>query len=309
MALRDILYLRRSDRIAIIFLLALILIISAAVFLAGRYDNSYIAERDSLYNDTTGYVSRRGYTTSYGGAYNRDSSRYYYATEQRPAELFTFDPNTADSTDLLRLGLAPWQVRSLYRYRAKGGIFRQPADFARLYGLTQGQYKRLEPYIRISPDFMPAADMFPRETTYNTRRDSLSYPIKILPGTTIGINTADTNSLKTVPGIGSAFAQAIVNYRERLGGYYAVEQLYDINNFPEVSIDYLRVDSCTLRKINVNRLKLSELKRHPYMGFHRAKAITDYRRLNGDIHDINELSTHRDFSPEAIQRLVPYIEY
>ena len=69
------------------------------------------------------------------------------------AERFAFDPNTADSTQLLRLGLKPWQVRSIYRYRAKGGVFSEPADFARVYGLTLKQYRELEPYIRIGRDY------------------------------------------------------------------------------------------------------------------------------------------------------------
>ena len=80
---------------------------------------------------------------------------YIYATEEAPVETFPFDPNTADSTQLLRLGLAPWQVRAIYHYRAKGGVFRRPSDFARLYGLTAKQYRELEPYIRISADYLP----------------------------------------------------------------------------------------------------------------------------------------------------------
>jgi DNA uptake protein ComE-like DNA-binding protein len=76
----------------------------------------------------------------------------YYATESQKVERFPFDPNTADSTQLLRLGLQPWQVRNIYKYRAHGGIYRQKEDFARLYGLTVKQYRELEPYIRISSD-------------------------------------------------------------------------------------------------------------------------------------------------------------
>ena len=78
----------------------------------------------------------------------------YYATESQKVERFPFDPNTADSTQLLRLGLQPWQVRNIYKYRAKGGIYRQKEDFARLYGLTVKQYRELEPYIRISNDYL-----------------------------------------------------------------------------------------------------------------------------------------------------------
>lgn len=308
MALRDLFYIRRSDRIAIIFLLALILIISAGVYITGRYQSSPTATVDSLRVDSLG--TRRPY---YGGYYGgrhagRRSDDYQYATDEQHHELFTFDPNTADSTQLLRLGLAPWQVRNIYRYRARGGVYSRPADFARLYGMTQGQYRRLEPYISIDPAYQSAAALADESSTRQAA-DSLRYPVKIQPGQTVGINAADTNSLKTVPGIGSGFANAIVSYRQRLGGFYALEQLYDINNFPEQSMDYLTIDSCQLRKVAINRLTLNELKRHPYIGFHRAKAIVDYRRLNGDIHSLSELSLHRDFTPEARRRLEPYIEY
>ena len=62
---------------------------------------------------------------------------YYAVAPNHRAERFCFDPNTADSTQLLRLGLQPWQVRNIYRYRARGGIYRTREDFARLYGLTR----------------------------------------------------------------------------------------------------------------------------------------------------------------------------
>ena len=65
---------------------------------------------------------------------SRDSSNSYYAVEGRPVDRFPFDPNTADSTQLLRLGLQPWQVKNIYKYRAKGGIYRQKEDFNRISG-------------------------------------------------------------------------------------------------------------------------------------------------------------------------------
>lgn len=36
----------------------------------------------------------------------------YYAVPEREVETFAFDPNEADSTMLLRLGFAPYQVRA-----------------------------------------------------------------------------------------------------------------------------------------------------------------------------------------------------
>ena len=233
----------------------------------------------------------------------------YYAVEGRRAELFAFDPNTADSTELLRLGLAPWQVRNIYKYRASGGIYRKPSDFARLYGLTVGQYKALEPYIRISPDYRPAAGLAVAETRDMYMRDTLRYPLKLKPGEHVSLNAADTSLLKRVPGIGSGFARAIVGYRERLGGYYSVSQLLEISGFPQSALPYFDIGTARCRRLNVNTATLSQLRRHPYIGFYRAKTIVDHRRLHGIIRSLSELGLYKDFTPEAVDRLSHYVEF
>ncbi len=58
--------------------------------------------------------------------------------------LFPFDPNTATVEELQQLGLAPFQVRNIIKYRSKGGVYHSPMDFARLYGLTRKQYRALD---------------------------------------------------------------------------------------------------------------------------------------------------------------------
>ena len=136
-------------------------------------------------------------------------NQYYSQLQRRPLRLVPFDPNTADSTVLLGLGLQEWQVRNIYKYRAAGGVYRRPLDFARLYGLTRKQYRELEPYIRISDDYLPAATLIKSEAVIE--RDTVRYPVKIKPTERIEVNTADTSMLKRVPGIGSYFARRIVD--------------------------------------------------------------------------------------------------
>ena len=51
---------------------------------------------------------------------------------------------------------------------------------------------------------------------------------KFSPGTTVELNSVDTTDLKKIPGIGSAFANRIVRYRDLLGGYYTVQQLAEV---------------------------------------------------------------------------------
>ena len=77
----------------------------------------------------------------------------YYAVARPAVESFPFDPNEADSTQLLRLGLTPAQVRSIYRHRAKGYVYSTPEDFARTPFMTKGQWNRLKPLIKIGDQY------------------------------------------------------------------------------------------------------------------------------------------------------------
>ena len=293
-------YLQRNDRRAI---MATLIVLTVAVGL-------------TIYIGDGGKTAATTQADSTATAPNRNQGNgggqqavAYYDTGGRRAELFPFDPNTADSTQLLRLGLAPWQVRNIYKYRAAGGIYRQPRDFARLYGLTAGQYRRLEPYIRISDDYRPAAEAYPAEPRPAYVRDTTRYPQKLKPGQHVALNTADTALLKRVPGIGSGFARAIVRYRERLGGFYSTAQLMEIGNFPQSALPYFTADPSLCRKLNVNRLTLSQLRRHPYIGFYQAKTIIDHRRLHGPLRSLDDLRLYKDFPPETIERLRHYIEF
>ena len=135
------------------------------------------------------------------------------------------------------------------------------------------------------------------------------YQVKIRPGEHVVLNTADTTILKTVPGIGPYFARKVVEYGQRLGGYVSVDQLDEIEGFPLDAKDYLTVEGASPRKLNVNSLTLNELRKHPYLSFYQAKAITDYRRLHGPLKSLQDLRLSKDFPPEAIKRLEPYVDF
>lgn len=290
-------YYHRSDRKLIAVLLGIIAILVTGIVLLDESSKNTAATAysDSLTADTIATVEK--------------DTPAYYAVESNKTELFYFDPNTADSTQLLRLGLQPWQVRNIYKYRAKGGIYRKPLDFAKLYGLTVKQYKALEPYIRISADYLPASTLIAANDTVCGDTLQNKYPKKIRQGEHVVLNTADTAQLKSVPGIGSYYARAIKRYGERLGGYVDAGQLAEIEDFPTEAIEYFIVENAEVRRINVNKLKLNELRRHPYINYYQAKAIIDYRRLYGRLNSLDDLKLNPHFTPEAIERLTPYVEF
>lgn len=222
------------------------------------------------------------------------------------AVLQPFDPNTADSVLLRQLGLPVYIVRNILKYRAKGGAFRSPESFSRIYGLKEEVYQKLKPYITIAP-LVSVSHV--RTDTFRQLKDTIPYIPKYEEGTIVDLNKADTSILKRIPGIGSTLARMIVVYRQRLGGFYDVSQLQEV---PHVGVElnkWFVVTPAGLHKIQVNSASLDKLRSHPYMDFYKAKAIMEYRRKRGKIKGLSQLSMFKEFTEKDLKRLSPYLTF
>lgn len=236
------------------------------------------------------------------------------AAPQQSSSLFMFDPNEADSATLLRLGLRSWQVRNMLKYRQKGGRWRSPDDFRRLYGLSSEEFERLRPYIRIAPDHRsemladhaeskPYGTPMPEEPRFERQE-------KYAEGTVVQLNQADTVSLKHIPGIGSYYAHKIVKYRERLGGFVSVGQVAEIEGLPAGIVRWFNVEpQPSLRRIRINHATFKELVRHPYLSYEQTKVIVNHIRRYGPLHSWSDLRLYTDFTDKDFERLTPYIVF
>ena len=337
MKFKDIFYLQKKDRQALLTLLAIMIVCFSLTFLIQeKQEDAPVTSQ----LDSTNSNQEKDATSSM--VHHATKSHPLYSKEEGMVhELFPFDPNTASAEDFERLGLESWQARSIIRFREKGGIFSRPSDFARVYGITKRTYEVLLPFIQIADDYKPAADFYGKEgygrggrrytPYYNNREERYrryaqdntspsegkaegrtntkvySYPHKLRANEHIEINGADTTLLMKIPGIGSYYASRIVRYRERLGGFASAQQLEEIDGLPESAIAYIKIDYQQIRKMNLNKLTLNQLKKHPYLNFYQAKEICDYRRLKGPLHSIEDLKLLKDFPPDEIERLKPYI--
>lgn len=307
---KDLHYIRRSDRRVLWFLLVLLVAV-LVIFLLTKGSDEMTTEADLA--DSSKLAEKKSYkekrlNKSY---YYKDKGNGYYAVTPKAVRRFPFDPNTADSTQLLALGLSPWQVRNIYKYRAAGGIYRRKQDFGRVYGMTNKQFRELEPYIHISDDFQPYRANIDAQLRHDSSSKSIvtRNDVKLKAGQRVELNGSDSTQLMRVPGIGRYYARQIENRRKWLGGFYTTDQLLEIDDFPKDAINYFYVNESLIKKININKASLSELKRHPYINYYQACDILDYRRLRGSIKSLNDLRLLKDFSEQDINRLKHYVEY
>ena len=217
--------------------------------------------------------------------------------------LEAFDPNTADSVSLRRLGIPGYVTSNIIKYRKAGGKFKDADAFSKIYGLEASLFEQLKPYINISPQFIVK-----RDTLYKSKRDSLKL-FKFTELTLVDLNSADTVLLKKIPGIGSGLAKMTIAYRTKLGGFYSVEQLEEIEYIDKSLHKWFVVTTPIAedKKIKVNSASLDRLRNHPYMNFYKARVIIEYRRKRGKIKNLSQLALFEEFTEKDLNKLSNYL--
>jgi len=221
------------------------------------------------------------------------------------ARLFYFDPNTLGEEGWKQLGLRDKTIQTILHYREKGGRFRRPEDLGKIYGLQPVEYARLLPYIKMEQP----ATIFTKDTGRAAyipyKRYSYTYPPRPSVPRSIDINTADTAAFIALPGIGSRLANRIVNFRDKLGGFYSVEQVGETYALPDSTFreikQFLQCDTGTVHRININTADVNTLKQHPYIRWNIAHAIVAYRGQHGDYKNVEELQKIEIITPEIFR--------
>lgn len=222
---------------------------------------------------------------------------------------FPFDPNHTDSATLCRLGLEPWQVSNMLKYRRKGGRWRSAEDLQRLYGLSKSQFEQLRPYIRIA-EADKRKEYERAEWQSNYEHEPRPKTEKFAEGVTLPANTADTTALKHIPGIGSYYAHKIVDYRERLGGFVSTSQIDEIEDLPAGITRWFVLDKADKPKqLRINHSTFKQLVRHPYLSYEQTKIIVTHIRQYGAIRSWRDLQLYKEFTQNDFKRLAPYISF
>ena len=253
-------------------------------------------------------VPERVYSQSSDYKYRSYKNNYPTVVKGR---LFNFDPNTASEAELKELGLRDKTISILYNYRNKGGKFRRAEDLQKIYGLKPQEFERLRPFIVISSAHS-GQQAFERKDYANTNQaptqTKQEWKRKVVA---IDINAADTTAFQSLYGIGSKLAARIVNFRNKLGGFYTIDQVGETYGVPEETFQnikqYLLVDGAAIKKMNANTASYDELNAHPYISSKLAYLIMKYRKENGNISSWENLKELVSQTNDSYEKAINYL--
>ncbi|MBS1510762.1 MAG: helix-hairpin-helix domain-containing protein [Bacteroidetes bacterium] len=304
----------KKERTGIIVLVTAIILISVLPFLYPLFishpkQDSTQFEKDiaTLRVQQQDSDHRNNYS-HYNNSYPAEN-KYVDETPDRfdkgKGSLFYFDPNTATPVDWQRLGLRDKTIATIQNYLSKGGHFYKPEDLGKIWGLHPDEVQRLIPYVQIAPVNSPV----PETSSFNA---SANYSNTHHMPAMVDINLADTSAYIALPGIGSKLAQRIINFRDKLGGFYSVAQVGETYGLPDSTFQkikpFLQAGSATVKQIDINTASLEELKAHPYIRYNIASAIINYRNQHGKFSSVEDVKKIMLITDEVYNKVNAYLK-
>lgn len=210
-----------------------------------------------------------------------------------------FNPNTVGEDFLVNCGLKQHLAKRIIAYRNSGRNFKIKSDLLKIYGMDSFWYKRV--YSKL--------DLPEKKETYQSKLHDRKNKIKYL----IEINSADTNDLIALPGIASKLAGRIVNFRDKLGGFYSLNQMKEVYGLNpetlELILPKLTIDPNFIKTIDINQIDEKTLAQHPYCGFKCSRMLINFRNQHGKYKNCEDFNLIAALNSDKIPQLCHYLEF
>jgi len=212
--IRSFFIISRGQRNAMLFLLALLLIMLLVYFLLPLI------------------IKPKSQTTS---AFAEEVRKFLESpvkqnVDKKNLTPFPFDPNTTTREGFVQLGLSEYQADMIIRYVNAGGCFRSAEDFSRIYSISEEEFEQLKPFISISREFQP-------QVTQTAKSERKLQPFPFDP------NIVDSTEMHTM-GFTQSQIKNILNYRKSGGQFRVKKDLSKLYTFREE--DYLALEKYIL---------------------------------------------------------------
>ncbi|MGR3812437.1 helix-hairpin-helix domain-containing protein [Jiulongibacter sp. NS-SX5] len=250
------------------------------------------------------------------------TTKVYTTTSKKPSKgkpkspvLSLFDPNTVSSQELQKIGFSSYAANNLIKFREKGKVYKYKEDLAKVYGIDEGFYTKIESYIQLpsKEDYLSNSTATLYEGSANTpdvKQVKVAQPFE-REDFSFDINTASEEDLTHVYGIGQVFAKRILKYRDGLGGFYSVNQLKNVygladSTFQELS-KHVLVETPP-RKIDLNTIDIENWK-GSLISYRKKRSILAYRRQHGYFTEFNDLKKLHSLTENDLEAMKPYVKF
>ncbi len=310
--LREYFSFTRKERNAVVVLLSLVIVIGVLPYLVPAKKSAIDQETLDQFQRDIALLKPVGRDTQSVHQYKSSSypseNKFYGTGSHAAASLFPFDPNTLQEEGWIKLGVPERTARTIMHYREKGGKFRKPEDIAKIYSLPKEVADRLLPFVRLPVADKPPAPLPAPAFTH----DAASSPRSSYKDLLIDVNQTDSATLEMLPGIGGRLAARILNFREKLGGFYSVDQVAETYGLPDSTFQrikpHLKVSAQAVTILDINTATADQLRMHPYIRWNIANAIEQFRRQHGNFTKPADLLQIPAITPALFARIEPYLK-
>jgi DNA uptake protein ComE-like DNA-binding protein len=149
-----------------------------------------------------------------------------------------------------------------------------------------------------------------QELKNNPETEKMLYPKKYTG--VIDLNNSDTTQFMGLISLGSSVAKRIVNYRDRLGGFYKKEQLLEVFYLDTQTIKEqwyrITLNPLDIKKIDIQTASEEELAAHPYIYKYDAPKIIAFRLQHPQL-TLASFMQIKSITDDRKLRMIPYLKF
>jgi DNA uptake protein ComE-like DNA-binding protein len=207
--------------------------------------------------------------------------------------------DTASVAALAAIGFSKYQATIIFNYIQKGAAIYTVKDLAKIYSIDQKTI-----------DLTQSKIIFSDSASRKSQPKTNPFFVKKIPKK-VELNSCDSAALDSVFYMSSYLAGRIINYRNRLGGFFELAQIqliYGIDTTVYAKIaNHLSLDTTNIKRIDINKVSLERLAQHPYIGYKLAKVMVNYRAQHGAFKSKSDLKKIILINEEIFRKIERYI--
>lgn len=220
-------------------------------------------------------------------------------------KVYPFNPNFITDYKGYKLGMSPEEIDRLHKFRKQDSWIDSKAQFQNVTKVSDSLLNEISPYFKF-PDWVIANRNRKAKERQNQSKE-LSYSQKT------DLNTASTEDLQKVSGIGEVLSRRIIRYRSKIEGFVDKIQLKDVYGLnyetqKNLLAKFAVKSNTEVKKLDINKATTAELTEIVYFNYELARRIVNYRITHQGITSFEELAKVDGFPAGRIDRLKLYLK-